>query len=608
MALMAAGALAVAGLSVATASTANAASQVISAGNIDWGIKQSLQDYATAGGGAFTPTAGATLQSAGPPQVFRFGTGTGTYDPTTNALDLSTTGTLTVTRPDHGVNMVFSNLRVVRSGSSTKLVADVLSGTTTVTTYDDAELVSLTLGSPSVAGNTVTYTNAVAKVTAAAAAGVFGSFYVAEQVLDPVSFSYTSSAPPPEPTPAPPNVTNGVLDWAWNDSIQNVAGPCHFLSAGTSGNASLLEAGYKTSEGAVSITRAGVTPTWADKCSLTGGVIDQKVHWTGGTGNINPATGAGSLSFLGTLQLNYNSTTPLRITNPVLTIDNAGAGTLKGTVSGYAPANPGPTPPASPEVIVAATPDVTVATFSGASGSSPFTVQPAYDGVTITPPSGLPAQVTSGVAGWGAWPLSWISTIAPTGNGPFFYTTSTGSTQIRKAPKPLTFSYGVLGASDDAQTLAVTIAPDGEVGDFSWEILENDQVNLTNPRAYAGDHVQYDGALNEISVTDGRVTGTWVINAAVSNFSGAGLDPFGANFLGWTPAVVTQGAGIVLGNVVLPSDVAGQGLAAGGELAHGAVGATPTTGRLGAALLLRVPRTTAPGSYVATMTVTGIAS
>src|SRR5690606_7382019 len=112
------------------------------------------------------------------------------------------------------------------------------------------------------------------------------------------------------------------------------------------------QAQYAASAGNVTIVRTdGATPIFATRCTGVGSPF-QKVRWTGGTGTVDPVTGAATLSFTGSLTINfYGGMVPFTLTDPVLTVDTSGDGTIVATASGYGSSmdNPGVKVPLTPQ-------------------------------------------------------------------------------------------------------------------------------------------------------------------------------------------------------------------------------------------------------------------
>ncbi|MEN3615828.1 hypothetical protein AAH979_40865 [Plantactinospora sp. ZYX-F-223] len=87
----------------------------------------------------------------------------------------------------------------------------------------------------------------------------------------------------------------------------------------------------------------------------------------------------------------------------------------------------------------------------------------------------------------------------------------------------------------------------------------------------------------------------------------AGSQTLSGKFLGWTPQVVAQPGtgGVTAGAAVALGVESGRGLLDSSPLAIGAAGSLGMS-ELGADLRIEAPTTLAPGTYVATITFTGI--
>ena len=88
----------------------------------------------------------------------------------------------------------------------------------------------------------------------------------------------------------------------------------------------------------------------------------------------------------------------------------------------------------------------------------------------------------------------------------------------------------------------------------------------------------------------------------VGDFTG-GLD---GRYLGWSPTVVTAGAGATAGPAVDSGFVSGNGLKDSSVLGSASAGHATGTGSIGAGLDLRVPATTDAGTYSTTLTLTAL--
>jgi hypothetical protein len=155
------------------------------------------------------------------------------------------------------------------------------------------------------------------------------------------------------------------------------------------------------------------------------------------------------------------------------------------------------------------------------------------------------------------------------------------------------------GSLQQVITLRVGDLPPGE---FAWSIDDGGTVTLSQA-SNAGGYLQAVGSLAPVSVSDTRPDAPgWSMAGQVQNFSG-GLS---GKHLGWAPQVLVEGAGAVPGIEVPPGLTDGRGLLDSAVLAHAVSGYERGTAVLGAALDVRVPTSTAPGTYTAILTLTAL--
>jgi hypothetical protein len=403
------------------------------------------------------------------------------------------------------------------------------------------------------------------------------------------------------------------------------AGGCNFLSAGAAGSTGSsrvwteADGFYSAQSGNVAIVKpdsAGVNQpaTFANKCLSPAGtpvspasvtsLTKNAVVFSNGTGTV-AANGSQVINWTGSFTAAfYGGMTYWTATNPILTLDASGNGTLTATASGYGAdmadatqwtAIPGRT--------------ITLATISGAAADNTgFTVTPAYLGVAVTT-VGTPQSTTP--AAWGSFPQSYIDFQNLTGQSSYWYS-SGGSRDAAKPATPLTVAYTVTGApveepADGEQDIDVTVptvaAP--PTGTFGWSFASTDAVSL-GTAIQAGSTFTATGALNTISVTDTRSGGAatygWSISGQVSNFT-SGAKSFTAGYLGWTPSLVTPATGVTAGSPVTSTVSGGAGLGTSATLATSTAAASAD---INAGLSLVIPTSTTSGDYIATLTVTAL--
>lgn len=146
--------------------------------------------------------------------------------------------------------------------------------------------------------------------------------------------------------------------------------------------------------------------------------------FTGGTGTIDQLTGALSIAYTGSATVGNTNQGGFSVTftDPVITVDAQGAGSLAADASFKT--SPGAAPTTANDVIVVSLPSVTPSTS--------FTVTPPWAGV------GVPA-VPAPVEGKQFAP-SFMSVVPDALKG-FFWATGTTGTNLFKAPSPVTVSY-----------------------------------------------------------------------------------------------------------------------------------------------------------------------
>jgi hypothetical protein len=262
---------------------------------------------------------------------------------------------------------------------------------------------------------------------------------------------------------APTSVTGATFEWRVSDETNAASfnGQCNFWSAGRSDGTSGTYAATNGNATVLKLNAAnGYDPiaTYATRCLDRAGVavntvngsgarrLGQKVRFTGGTGTVDPATGASVIQWTGTFSINfYGTLVPFWIENPKLTVDATGAGRITATVGGYAADQSDP----ETRVLLADRPNVVVATLAGVAGanSTGFTATPVYAGVTYDadPVWGQSPQ-NRVTAGWGSWPVPFADFQMQTGLGAYWYT-SGGQADVRKPPYAVTVTYGTLSTT-----------------------------------------------------------------------------------------------------------------------------------------------------------------
>jgi hypothetical protein len=158
------------------------------------------------------------------------------------------------------------------------------------------------------------------------------------------------------------------------------------------------------------------------------------------------------------------------------------------------------------------------------------------------------------------------------------------------------------GTGDENRQTVTATVPEAP-GEFSWTIDATDHAVVLSDAVNKGAYLESTGDLKPVKVTDTRAGApAWSVSCQAGDFTG-GLS---GRYLGWTPTVVTAGAGAVAGAAVASGIDSGNGLTDASVLGSAADGHAKGTGVLGAGLDLRVPADTAPGTYTATLTLTAL--
>ncbi|PPG59050.1 hypothetical protein C5C27_10110 [Rathayibacter sp. AY2B7] len=444
-------------------------------------------------------------------------------------------------------------------------------------------------------------------------------------------------APSASAAASPGTVTDASFTWGLSGEAGGGAffGGCNFLSAGTAGDTGSsrlwteADGFYAQEAGNVSIVKpdasgALVPTSWGTKCQTAAGtpvnpastasLTRNAVLVDGGTGTV-AADGSTRIEWDGSFTVAfYGGLTYWTATDPVLSVDGAGNGTLTATASGYGTDMADQTKwvPVAPQQVVLA--DIRGA----AADDDSLTAAPDYLGVAVT--TAGTAQSRTG-ASWGSFPQSFIDFQAKTGQSSYWYS-SGGSRDAAKPASPLSVAYTLTGATTPEPTTPPTTPPTepGEqditvqvpavtappaTGSFGWAFESTDAVSL-GTAVQAGSTFVANGALNTIAVTDTRSGGStpygWSIAGSVSGFTSA-AGGFDAGYLGWTPSVAGAGPAVAAGAAVGSTLENGAGLAEPATLASSTAAASAS---VDAAVKLVIPTTTPAGDYAATLTITAL--
>lgn len=239
-ALLATAALTLSGMTLATASVADAAdatsstvaaasaTHVASNAQLTWSLKDSFIRYVT---GAF---AGGSVEVTGGPSfngsAFSWQGAEGEFTGANGTINYP--GTIHFTAHKGELDITYANLKLVINGTQGTLVADVKSKGYNGSPDIDATNVhfaTVDLSGVTFSNGTVSATAAPVTLTADGAAA-FAGFYKAGEVLSPLTFSADLAEKPaetPAPTPTPEPTTDGVTNaagtvtWGIKDSFLN---------------------------------------------------------------------------------------------------------------------------------------------------------------------------------------------------------------------------------------------------------------------------------------------------------------------------------------------------------------------------------------------------
>ena len=195
---------------VGVAGPVAAAPTTVAGGEVTWGVKASFRSYVTGpvGQGTIEVSGGATSGADG---AVTFPGATGSVDLVGPTLDVAVGGGVRFVAHDGALDLRIADLRVVGTGATGTLLADVVSrdlATGVDSSFPDVALADLDLAAvtPVVVDGTTTWSGVPASLTTAGAAA-FADFYPAGTSLDPLTV-VTHETPPPTtsspPTTGPP--------------------------------------------------------------------------------------------------------------------------------------------------------------------------------------------------------------------------------------------------------------------------------------------------------------------------------------------------------------------------------------------------------------------
>jgi len=287
-------------------------------------------------------------------------------------------------------------------------------------------------------------------------------------------------------------VSDATFTWGLSDEQGAGAfnGSCNFLSAGTAGNTmssrlwTEADGFYSTSAGNVSIQKPDavgtpVAPTFATKCQTPAGTpvlaastaskSGNQVKIVAGKGVLSAAANTATIQWTGSFtSAFYGGMTYWSATDPKLTVNADGTGTVTATASGYGASmdDTSTWTALAPKVVTLANLTNVDVTNTGllVGGSTSSAITPNYLGVDVNTGAGT-AQTKTG-ASWGSFPQSFVDFQQLTGQSSYWYS-SGGLRDAAKPAAPLTVSTTTTAAptvtvsetsigTDGTATLAVT--------------------------------------------------------------------------------------------------------------------------------------------------------
>lgn len=265
-------------------------------------------------------------------------------------------------------------------------------------------------------------------------------------------------------------VTDATLSWGLSGETGGGAffGGCNFLSAGAAGNTGSsrlwteADGFFQQSSGNVTITKpdangAQQPASWANKCQTpAGGTVSAGSTTSLSKIQVNLSNGQGTVTSDGAVDLEwdgdftvvfYGGLTYWTASDPHLTLDANGDGTLTATASGY-----GTSMDDMSQWVPIEAREIVLADIDGGEvGEAGITATPAYLGVSVETPEGATPQARTGSA-WGSFPQSFVDFQQLTGQSSYWFS-SGGARDAAKPATPLSVAYSV---ANSAPTVTVS--------------------------------------------------------------------------------------------------------------------------------------------------------
>jgi putative cell wall-binding protein len=335
------------------------------------------------------------------------------------------------------------------------------------------------------------------------------------------------------------SVSDAVLTWGVTNEANGGAffGGCNFLSAGVAGNTgssrvwTQSDGFYSASAGNVEIVKPNAAgdsttkPTWETKCQTPAGVkvdtsatswSDTKVQISAGSGHVDPATGEASIQWDGDFSVVfYGGLTYWTASDPQLTVDADGTGTLTATASGYgASRDSSRWETIAPRTITLAKLSDVVVDEDG------FTVTPDYLGVSAPADSGQVAQSPANAAYWGSFPSDFVDFQFLTGQSSYWFS-SGGSTDVKKQALPITFGYTTTAA---VPTPTIVVSKTSNIDPLGEVVTVTGKGFLPDGAATTGTRPPLSGKFTGVYVGFGKYADVWQPTAGAASSARSNSD------------------------------------------------------------------------------------
>jgi putative cell wall-binding protein len=335
------------------------------------------------------------------------------------------------------------------------------------------------------------------------------------------------------------DVSDAVLTWGVTNEANSGAffGGCNFLSAGVAGNTGSsrvwteTDGFYSTSAGNVEIVKPNAagdsttSPTWETKCKTPAGAnvnisatswSDTKVKISAGSGHVDPATGEASIQWDGDFSVVfYGGLTYWTASDPLLTVDADGTGTLTATASGYGASRDS----TRWETIAPRT--ITLANLTGVVvDEDGFTVTPEYLGVSAPVDAGQVAQSPANAAYWGSFPSDFVDFQFLTGQSSYWFSSGLAA-DVKKQALPITVGYTATAAIPVPK---VVVSKTSNIDPLGEVVTVTGTGFLPNGAATTGTRPPLSGKFTGVYVGFGKYAEVWQPTAGAASSARSNSD------------------------------------------------------------------------------------